>query len=161
MTFFVATGPLRREIPSCITSREWLPVWPLAPWLPGFDMAIANAGYNTVSELRAARLPSLLIPFERDLDDQKKRADDAANEGWALPVSGTSREALFDGLEHLFYSIRDNTDPNGKSSRDSQITDGSDQAAELLLSLLSGKHSTRSTHLDSPSDRETPRVSTH
>lgn len=132
----VATGPLMRGIPEGVTAREWFPAWPLAPFLSAFDCAVAGGGYNTVNELSAAALPSLLIPFDRALDDQMKRILHAEKSGWALAARNRSPEALRDGLVRLFSSpflLRNPTSPPMMEPS------GALKAADLLLSLT-GSH---------------------
>jgi UDP-N-acetylglucosamine:LPS N-acetylglucosamine transferase len=160
--FLVATGPLLREIPPCITAREWFPAWPLAPWLPGFDMAVASAGYNTVSELSAVKIPALLIPFARDLDDQEKRVSETLGEGWAIQVPSTAENDLFDGLSRLIDKCSRPIDRGFPSPHQTGIVDdrrqGAHRAAELLLSYLPRKDGTNSPL--TPSDREPLRAAT-
>lgn len=129
VTVFAATGPLIRTLPEGITAREWFPVWPLAPWLPAFDVAVGGGGYNTVTELKLAGTPSLLLPFRRDVDDQEERIRDAVRQGWARTVESPEgiRQALDELLIHQPRSISTNEE-------DSQGR-GADRAAELLLSL--------------------------
>ena len=153
--FLVATGPLLREIPPCITAREWFPAWPLAPWLPGFDMAVSSAGYNTVSELRSAKIPSLLIPFARDLDDQEKRVSEVLGEGWAIQAPSTAEQDLFDGLSRLIEKSSHLTErglPSPQTGNTADRRQGADRAAELLLSYLPRKNEPDSPL--TPSDRE-------
>lgn len=38
------------------------------------DLVIAEAGYNTVSEIRLVQVPAVLVPSDRSLDDQGDRA---------------------------------------------------------------------------------------
>jgi UDP:flavonoid glycosyltransferase YjiC (YdhE family) len=165
--FFVATGPLTRDFPDCITAREWLPVWPLSPWLPAFDLAVASGGYNTVAELRSSGVPSLLIPFARELDDQEKRVSEAAREGWAIRAETGVRDTLDGRLEQLFLLVKNRQRTEQRPGDQGLLPNesrhpGADRAAELLLTLLSGTPSYRVTEPLSPSsDREVPRVSSH
>jgi UDP:flavonoid glycosyltransferase YjiC (YdhE family) len=126
---FASTGPLVRTPPEGITAREWFPVWPLAPWLPAFDLAIGGGGYNTVAELREAGLPTLLIPFHRDVDDQHARAKEAVQKGWARMA--TSSEEIRQGLEEI---LSQPSRPFPPTEREASAG-GADRAAELLLSL--------------------------
>lgn len=129
LAVFAATGPLTRQPPPGITAREWFPVWPLAPWLPAFDVAVGGGGYNTVTELRRAGIPSLLLPFHREVDDQDRRIRESVREGWARRAS--SPNEIGQEIDTLLAR------PAGTSPR--QEEDGSgggaDRAAELLLSL--------------------------
>ncbi len=153
---FVATGPLTRKIPDCITAREWFPAWPLARWLPAFDLAVASGGYNTVTELENARVPSLLIPYERDLDDQGKRVREAERAGWAISVATRERDALEKGLDRLLQ--KDLSMRISAPIRHLRNT-GAERAATLLLSLLENTHP---APLQKPSSSpETPHVLAH
>ncbi len=59
-------------------------VFPLAPVLGAFDLAVSGAGYNAVHELLSAGTPSLLIAKRTATDDQEARAREAERRGWAL-----------------------------------------------------------------------------
>jgi hypothetical protein len=132
---FVATGPLSRKIPDGLTAREWFPAWPITPWLPAFDFAVASGGYNTVTELGQAGIPSLLIPFDRDLDDQRKRILEAEKAGWAFSVASRGKTEIEQGIDRL---LREGDalkkGPAGGKDRSS----GADTAASFLLDLLTG-----------------------
>lgn len=152
--FFVATGPLTREIPFPVSAREWLPLWPLAPWLPAFDMAVASGGYNTVAELRAAGLPSLLIPFRRDPDDQEKRVDQAVREGWGLSARPDDPSGIGDGLDRL----AERAGTAGRvEERNSGVESGAEIAASLLLDLVCQK-SVPAPPFPGPEKKEISRV---
>ena len=129
VTVFAATGPLSRTIPDAITAREWFPVWPLSPWLSAFDLAVGSGGYNTVTELSLSGLPTLLIPFLRDTDDQTKRVEEALCQGWAIKVE--NRQEIPAGIDRLLRMGR-------LPGRSEAGGGGADRAAELLLSLSPG-----------------------
>ncbi|MGC8500910.1 MAG: hypothetical protein ACP5OS_07020 [Leptospirillia bacterium] len=126
---FAATGPLSRTIPASITAREWFPVWPLSPWLPAFDLAVGSGGYNTVTELSLAGLPTLLIPFLRDTDDQEKRVEEALCQGWA--IGAMSLQEIPAAINRLLSMSR-------LPREIGTVAGGADRAAELLLSLSPG-----------------------
>ncbi len=144
---FVATGPLSRKIPDGITAREWFPAWPLSPWLPAFDFAVASGGYNTVTELSAAGIPSLLIPFDRDLDDQHKRVREAEKAGWAISVASRRKPEIEHRLDRLLregHSLR----KCGTGGKDR--SSGADRAAALLLALLNTPRTTEAPKTPTP-----------
>ncbi|MSZ27517.1 MAG: UDP-N-acetylglucosamine--LPS N-acetylglucosamine transferase, partial [Actinobacteria bacterium] len=58
--------------------------FPLANVLHAFDAAICAAGYNSVHEELAAKIPTLFIPNIRGTDNQAARADWAADNQMAL-----------------------------------------------------------------------------
>jgi hypothetical protein len=60
--------------------------FPLANVLNAFDAAICAAGYNSVHEELAARIPTLFIPNTRGTDNQAARAAWAADNKVALTV---------------------------------------------------------------------------
>lgn len=68
-------------------------VHPLMIYLNAFDCAVAAVGYNTTHELQAARVPSVLWPFARDLDDQEARALRLASRGCAIAIAQGSGDA--------------------------------------------------------------------
>lgn len=60
-------------------------VYPLAAHLAAFDAAVGAAGYNSVHELLAAGVPTLLVPSVHHVtDDQEARAAGVAARGAAL-----------------------------------------------------------------------------
>jgi hypothetical protein len=60
-------------------------VFPLARYLSAFDMAVSEAGYNSVHELLFAGIPSTLVPTGAAVtDDQDTRAGWAAGQGLAV-----------------------------------------------------------------------------
>jgi UDP:flavonoid glycosyltransferase YjiC (YdhE family) len=153
---FVATGPLARKMPDSITAREWFPAWPLAPWLPAFDLAVASGGYNTVTELGNAGLSSLLIPFDRDLDDQVKRAREAEMAGWAISVPSREESEIKKGLDRL---LNDHIPlKKGENGRPKSCY-GAERAAALLLELMKNVNSTPLQKVSLPT--ETPDVLAH
>jgi UDP:flavonoid glycosyltransferase YjiC (YdhE family) len=68
--------------------------------MSAFDAAIGAAGYNTVNELLHFGVPAVLIPRERGLDDQFRRAQQARAAGAAL-VSSLDRTSIEQTLRML------------------------------------------------------------
>ena len=60
--------------------------FPLANVLNAFDAAICAAGYNSVHEELAAKIPTVFIPNTRGTDNQAARAAWAADNKMALTV---------------------------------------------------------------------------
>lgn len=59
--------------------------YPIARYARAFDFVISAAGYNSVQEAAALRIPTILVPNEAtQTDDQVRRAEAAAEQGWAL-----------------------------------------------------------------------------
>lgn len=64
------------------------PVYPLAPYLPAFDLAVAAPGYNSFHELVMARVPTVFVPrTTSSRDDQDRRAEAAALGGFGWCVA--------------------------------------------------------------------------
>lgn len=58
--------------------------YPISRYARAFDFSISAAGYNTVQEAGALRIPMILFPNEQtQTDDQVRRAEEAAERGWA------------------------------------------------------------------------------
>ena len=104
--FFYASGPLTRNLPPGIHAREWLPVWPIKPFLPAFDGVVASGGYNTVHELLEVRIPALLLSFPRALDPQDKRVERFVAEGRGVSASSENAEAFKKTLETFLASCQ-------------------------------------------------------
>ena len=59
--------------------------YPIAKYARAFDFIISAAGYNSVQEAAALRVPTILVPNDAtQTDDQVRRAQSAAAQGWAL-----------------------------------------------------------------------------
>lgn len=74
------------------------------------DLVICRAGALTISEIAAAGVASMLVPFPYAVDDhQTKNAQWLAGSGAAIlmPQSECSAESLVDALQHLFIGGRD------------------------------------------------------
>ncbi len=98
----VAAGPLYRGARPSGERVVWVSEPALAEWLPGFDLAVAAAGYNTVLELMHAGVPAVFLPQEKVADEQDRRAAAAVAAGAAL-VAGPapSREGLDEAIGRL------------------------------------------------------------
>ena len=90
----VGAGPLLRELPDLPGAIVLTGRYPALDFLPAFDAAVAGAGYNSVSELLFAGVPSVFVPFERTVDDQARRAQGIAAKGAGLACPALTREAL-------------------------------------------------------------------
>jgi UDP:flavonoid glycosyltransferase YjiC (YdhE family) len=100
----VTSSIARAEIPSAARSRV-VPirgVFPLVRYLAAFDAAVSAAGYNSVHELTAASLPTLLVPNTATrTDDQAGRAREVSRRGLALSADPSSREELLRSVLRL------------------------------------------------------------
>jgi UDP-N-acetylglucosamine--N-acetylmuramyl-(pentapeptide) pyrophosphoryl-undecaprenol N-acetylglucosamine transferase len=105
LTVVVARGPFGSE-PLLDTSSRVISVFPLAMYLRAFDIAIATAGYNTVTELAHFRVPTVLVPVPRTLDDQHKRARMAAQHTGITYAREASPEKLAKSARRLLRRPR-------------------------------------------------------
>jgi hypothetical protein len=81
--------------------------FPLANVLNAFDAAICAAGYNSVHEELAAKIPTLFIPNIRGTDNQAARALWAADNKMALTVDQSNLIAIKESTAKLaLASIR-------------------------------------------------------
>jgi len=98
----VGAGPLMRALPppqagvTVLAGR-----YPMLDILPAFDGAVVAAGYNTVHELMFAGVASTLIPFDRVLDDQERRARDLAAAGACLLCEPLTDTGLTESVGRL------------------------------------------------------------
>lgn len=61
------------------------------------DLVICQAGYNTLAEVEKAQVPAIVIPVEKELDDQFLRAREAAKLNQHLHIfEGSDRQYLAD-----------------------------------------------------------------
>jgi predicted glycosyltransferase len=97
----------------------------------GARAVVAMAGYNTVSELLRTRRPALLVPRVRPSREQLVRASLLATAGAArmLHPDELSPQSLRRELDALL---------SGPPPQHSELLDGTDRAADLLLELASG-----------------------
>ena len=124
---------------------------PLAPALPGLTLVtsdpdlvhllavstlvVAEAGYNTIQELRLAGTPAVLVPGPRTFDDQQGRAGVMAALGVARVADRTDRASalrvLLDALQpEALAAMR-------RAGAQAPFTPGNDTAARTLLAAAS------------------------
>ena len=133
-SFFYAAGPLSRSLPEGIHAGEWLPLWPIRPYLRAFDGTIASGGYNTVHELLEAGVPSFLCDFPRILDPQADRIDRLAREGRVMTHSGRTLPELLVALETFLEKREVLSDSLQKLP--TPTYPGAETAARILLDIL-------------------------
>lgn len=130
----LGAGPLQRSLPE---SRPGLTVlagrYPVLDVLAAFDGAIAAAGYNTVHELLFAGIPSTLIPFPRQLDDQERRARELAAAGACLLCEPLSEAGVSDAVRRLAQP--ETRQRLARSAKQRAIHNGAGKAAEAILAL--------------------------
>ena len=82
--------------------------FPLANVLNAFDAAICAAGYNSVHEELAAKVPTLFIPNTRGTDNQAARAAWAADNKMALTVDQSNLKQIQEKAAKLaLQNVRD------------------------------------------------------
>jgi hypothetical protein len=123
----VGTGPLYRGRPfPGVTSLPGR----AAEWSLAFDAAVCAAGYNTFAEMMFAGVPTAFLPQEKLADDQRARAQLAAEKGAAalLEPSSDVREVLRELMAR----------PHAREAARSLIPDNGARvaAAELLRLVL-------------------------
>ena len=93
-----AAGPLFRGRDRLGPRRSWLTGHDLARHLPGIDVAVCAAGFNTFHELAFAGVPTVFVPQQKVADDQRARAQAYVDQGAArlatLAEDGQLRSAL-------------------------------------------------------------------
>jgi len=108
--------------------------FPLANVLNAFDAAICAAGYNSVHEELAAKIPTLFIPNIRGTDNQAARARWAADNKMALIADQSDLQNIRESVEKLtIQSIREELSINcGKLPP----TTGAQDTVKLFKDLL-------------------------
>jgi hypothetical protein len=119
-------GPGRAAVAAILANRDWqvavteLPlrdsaswlldqdrivqirgVFPLAPILGTFDLAVTGAGYNAVHELLPAGVPTVLVAKQTATDDQVARAFEADRRGWAVAARDDQPREVADAVTRL------------------------------------------------------------
>ncbi len=133
-SFFYASGPLLRSLPEGIRAGEWLPLWPIRPYLKAFEAVVASGGYNTVHEILESRVPAFLCGFPRVLDPQSDRIDRLVREGRVMTHSGQTLSDLLCSLE-TFLEKRILLSESLKT-QSTPVSSGADMAARILLNIL-------------------------
>ncbi len=75
---WVAVRCLAAACPSQCPPQVWIPYWPAMDCLPGADIVISGAGYNTFYECMALGIPLVAFPWDRIYDRQRARAEKAS-----------------------------------------------------------------------------------
>ena len=75
--------------------------YPMAELLAAFDAAVSAVGYNTTMELLHHGVPSVFVPFLRQVDDQEARALRIADAGAGLCLPNLEPDALRAAVLHL------------------------------------------------------------
>jgi spore coat polysaccharide biosynthesis predicted glycosyltransferase SpsG len=107
--------------------------FPLADVLSAFDGAIAAAGYNSVHEFLAAKIPTLLIANNRGTDNQRARALWCAENGYCL----YAQQEDLNEIEREASRLADSQMRKVLSAKCSTLPDpsGANEIADALLAL--------------------------
>ncbi len=128
----IGAGPLTRNagptIPGALVVHG---VYPALEMLPAFDAAVTAAGYNAVHELMFAGIPSVVVPYDRVIDDQEQRAR-------SVERAGAGRMAAPLTKETLTTALRDVLNPEKregfvKAARGFVSKNGATDAARIIL----------------------------
>lgn len=109
--------------------------YPLARLMPGFDVAVAAAGYNTFHELLLAGVPTIFVPNTATItDDQERRAHWAAARGVAIvPESANPHEI---GLSLKNLAIPENRRAVEANLKNLDWLSGAGTVFELIVELV-------------------------
>ncbi len=129
----VGAGPLYQGPELRGPGVTWLDRYTPSELLPGIDVAVAAAGYNTFHELMHAGVPTVFLPLPRIADDQQLRAR-RAQEAGAGRIA-TSLAEIPDLLEEpgSARAARDLVPVNGARTAALQALEGMVPAADLQL----------------------------
>lgn len=100
------------------------------------DLVIAEAGYNTVNEIRLARAPAVFLPGGRTYDDQEERARTLEQKGLALVFTERVPEQVSRRIVEVCLSRSRLREMRRRYESDSMET-GNRAAAEKILELAS------------------------
>lgn len=108
--------------------------YPMAEMMTAFDAAISAAGYNTAMELLHHGVPTALVAFPRQVDDQAARAAGLAQDGAALYIADLTGEAIRDAARRLLGEPACST--MREAARARVPTNGAAVAAEAIAGLI-------------------------
>ena len=108
--------------------------FPLANVLNAFDAAICAAGYNSVHEELAAKIPTLFIPNIRGIDNQAGRAAWAADNQMALTVEQSDLAQITHSASKLAsQTLRDQLENNCANL---PAVTGAKEVAKIFIDLI-------------------------
>ena len=130
----VAAGPLFHGTLRSTKCTTPVSYFPMSELFTAFDAAISAAGYNSTMELLHHGVPTALVPFPRQVDDQEERARQLAEAGVALFVRTLEPQQIRDAALELLdeQKARRMSD----AARATVPSSGADRAAESILGLL-------------------------
>lgn len=126
-----------RESPSWLVDRDRVValrgIFPLAPVLGAFDLAVAGAGYNAVHELLPAAVPTVLVAKRTGTDDQEARAGYAQSRGWAVAARDDEPQQVAGAVTTLL--VPDARAELAAACRELPPLDGAPLAATAVVDL--------------------------
>lgn len=130
----VAQAPLYRGSAPRRSGTTTVQYYPMAELYAAFDGAISAAGYNSTMELMHHGVPTALVPFPRQVDDQHARALALADAGCAICVDPLEGDGLRQAVERLLD--RAAAAGMADAARMQAPHNGADRAAEAIVGLL-------------------------
>ena len=101
--FVIGAGFLFRGARLYAADVTWLVNENALELMPGFDLAISAAGYNTFHELMYAGVPSIFLPQNKWADNQRARAEKAVGAGAAIVFEEMPENIIFQqAVKHWF-----------------------------------------------------------
>jgi len=129
----VGSGPLQKGRAPLVPGATVVSgVYPALDFLPAFEVAITAAGYNAVHELCFAGVPSVVLPFDRVLDDQHKRAMEVEAAGAGRAVMTHTKDKVDAALRHVLEHQK----AMAKAAAQWVGTNGAEAAAKVLLEVV-------------------------
>lgn len=131
-----AHSPLAAQPEDTGEDDRRLALYPLNPYLAGFDGAISAAGYNSFHELLLLfDKPVLFVPTTNArVDDQTARARFASEQGWAMLLDHEAGQDEDPSIDAFFAALRrKQTMPRPRLTRD-----GATEMASHILNLDHG-----------------------
>jgi UDP:flavonoid glycosyltransferase YjiC (YdhE family) len=130
----VAQAPLYRQEVPCRPHVTPVAYYPMAELYPAFDGAISAAGYNSTMELLHHGIPTALVPFPRQVDDQEARVQRLAEAGAALKLAPFTAESVQETANRLLSS--DVAEKLRAAGQERVPDSGADRAARAILEQL-------------------------
>lgn len=129
----VGSGPLQKGRAPLVPGATVVSgVYPALDFLPAFEVALTAAGYNAVHELCFAGVPSVVLPFDRVLDDQHKRAMEVEAAGAGRAVMTHTKDKVDAALRHVLEHQK----AMAKAAAQWVGTNGAEAAAKVLLEVV-------------------------
>lgn len=133
----IARSPLLQEDQpdGPATDTHMVSHFPLAPALSAFHIVAVAAGYNSVAEVLACRVPALVIPNpEAITDDQADRARGVATAGLARAWDPSGTTPLAQALDPLLDTAERERIRQAMATR--PVPEGASQAARAVIEVM-------------------------